>query len=78
MSLFYLYSYPIEEQVTAVEHHTFYDLSGNQHLFEVYPVGSTFYNVGGVYMFTKRNSDGTHTVLYIGENVCLGAYPCFV
>ena len=51
----------------AVEYHFFKDLSGTSHEFEVHLSGTTFRDVGGVYMFTKINDDGTHYVLYVGE-----------
>ena len=46
---------------------TFTDKSGNPYNFGVHPTGTKFNNVGGVYAFTKENSDGTHKVLYVGE-----------
>lgn len=45
----------------------FKDLCGTSHRFEVYPQGTTFKDVGGVYMFTKINANGTQNVLYVGE-----------
>ena len=35
--------------------------------FEVYPKETDFPAVAGVYMFTERDSDRKHTILYIGE-----------
>ena len=46
---------------------TFTGQSGNQYLFEVWSLDTIFNDVGGVYIFSKRDSQGYHTPLYIGQ-----------
>ena len=46
---------------------TFTGQSGGKYKFEVYPRETTFNDVGGVYVFSKRGSQGTHTPLYVGQ-----------
>ena len=41
--------------------------SGTEYEFEVYPRETTFNDVGGVYIFSERDSQKRHTVLYIGQ-----------
>ena len=43
------------------------DNTGTEYTFEVYPKDTTFNDVAGVYLFTKRDSNKTHDILYIGE-----------
>ena len=54
-----------------IEYFTFYGKSGEAYQFEVYPIGTEFKNLGGVYIFTNRKVDHErneiiHTLLYIG------------
>jgi hypothetical protein len=50
---------------------TFTGASGKAYNFEVYPIGTVFNDVGGVYAITKRyrNNQGgySHDVIYLGE-----------
>ena len=46
---------------------TFTGQSGREYKFEVYPRETTFKDVGGVYVFSKRDSQKNHTLLYIGQ-----------
>lgn len=47
---------------------TLSDRNGTEYTFEVYPTGTEFNAVAGVYVFTKRdNSNRKHRILYIGE-----------
>jgi hypothetical protein len=54
---------------------TFTGASGTQYSFAVYPLNTSFGDVGAVYIFTKRTAtqdNGTHKLLYIGESGELG------
>ena len=42
-------------------------LSGTKYKFNIYPIGTNFKDVGGVYTYTKENNDDTHTLLYVGR-----------
>ena len=46
---------------------TFTGQSGREYKFGVYPRETTFKDVGGVYVFSKRDSQRNHTLLYIGQ-----------
>ena len=46
---------------------TFTGDSGREYKFGVYPRDTEFRNVGGVYVFSNRTSQGNHTLLYIGQ-----------
>ena len=54
-----------------IEDFTFYGSTGQAYNFEVYPIGTYFFPVAGVYMFTKRSTNQkgfvVHTIRYIGE-----------
>ena len=43
------------------------DNTGEEYTFEVYPAEDNFRSDAGVYMFTKRDSNRNHEILYIGE-----------
>lgn len=49
----------------------FYGASGNQYVFQVYPIDTQFLNLGGVYIFTKQSVDHQGKIsfqpLYIGQ-----------
>ena len=53
--------------MAKIEDLTLIDTYGNKYVFEVYPKGTDFNAVPGVYVFTMRGSSGNHTILYIGE-----------
>ena len=57
--------------MTKIEDFAFYGTSGHQYIFQVYPIGTEFKDIGGVYIFTRRemNSNGNvmHNLLYIGQ-----------
>ncbi len=57
--------------MSKVEDFTFYDKNGTSYEFEVYPAGTTFNSVAGVYIFTKRwinqRRQVVHTLIYVGE-----------
>lgn len=46
---------------------TFTGQSGTEYRFNVYPRDTTFKDVGGVYIFSERDSQKRHTILYIGQ-----------
>ena len=46
---------------------TLRDNTGKEYAFEVYPTGTEFNSVAGVYIFTKRDDNRNHDILYIGE-----------
>lgn len=56
-----------------IEDFAFYDASGNQYIFQVYPIGTEFKDIGGVYIFTRREIHSqdsvTHNILYIGHSI---------
>ena len=58
--------------MSKIEDFAFYGDSGYQYIFQVYPIGTGFKDIGGVYIFTKRevNTLGrvTHNLLYIGQS----------
>lgn len=41
--------------------------AGRFHSFEMYPIGTAFNHVGGVYIFCKRASNGNWDAVYVGE-----------
>lgn len=57
--------------MAKIEDFAFYGASENKYIFQVYPIGTEFKDVGGVYIFTRRevNSGGNvmHNLLYIGQ-----------
>ena len=57
--------------MSKIEDFTFFGDSGKSYEFEVYPIGTLFNSVSGVYIYTKRHIDPqqwiVHTLLYIGE-----------
>ena len=58
--------------MSKIEDFIFYGKSGTSYEFEVYPIGTKFNVVSGVYIYTKRHIDPqnnkiVHTLLYIGE-----------
>jgi hypothetical protein len=65
---------------------TFTGKSGQTYNFGVYTIDTTFKNVGGVYIFSKRtvsDGKGTHSFIYIGETddlceriACHEKWPC--
>jgi hypothetical protein len=46
---------------------TFTGQSGTEYQFEVWPRDTNFNDVGGIYIFSYRTSEGNHTVLYVGQ-----------
>ena len=58
--------------MSKIEDFAFYGVSGSRYIFQVYPIGTEFKDIGGVYIFTRRelNSRGgvTHNLLYIGRS----------
>lgn len=42
-------------------------VGGRKHTFETYPLGTAFKQVGGIYIFCKRASNGNWDPLYVGE-----------
>ena len=58
--------------MSKIEDFAFYGASGHQYIFQVYPIGTEFKDIGGVYIFTRReiNSLGgvAHNLLYIGRS----------
>lgn len=56
--------------MTKIADATFNGKTGS-YRFEVYPIDTTFEQVGALYIFTKRAVDspgkGTHTFIYIGQ-----------
>jgi len=41
--------------------------TGTQYEFEVYPWGTAFNSIGGVYLVLKKQLSGTYDLLYIGQ-----------
>jgi hypothetical protein len=60
-----------------IEDFAFYGASGNQYIFQDYPIGTEFKDIGGVYIFTRREMDTrgevTHSLLYIGRTNSLSS-----
>ena len=58
--------------MSKIEDFAFYGASGGQYIFQVYPIGTEFKDIGAVYIFTRReiNSRGgvIHNLLYIGRS----------
>ena len=49
---------------------SFLGKSGNKYVFNVYPIGQAFKNLGAVYAVTRRYPNGntfSHDIIYIGE-----------
>lgn len=61
--------------MSKIEDFAFYGASGHQYIFQVYPIETEFKDIGGVYIFTRReiNTRGgaTHNLLYIGQTISL-------
>ena len=59
--------------MSKIEDFAFYGASGGPYIFQVYPIGTEFREIGGVYIFTRReiNASGgvVHHLLYIGQSV---------
>ena len=57
--------------MSKIEDFAFYGPTGQKYIFQVYPIGTEFRDIGGVYIFTRReiNARGvvTHHLLYIGQ-----------
>ena len=57
--------------MAKIEDFAFYGATGNKYIFQVYPIGTEFKDIGGVYIFTRRELDyrggATHNLLYIGQ-----------
>ncbi|RKU19770.1 hypothetical protein C6501_01080 [Candidatus Poribacteria bacterium] len=56
--------------MSKIEDFAFYGASGSQYIFQVYPIGTEFKDIGGIYIFTRREINfrggATHNLLYIG------------
>lgn len=50
-----------EETITAT------GKSGKKYEFRVYPWGTSFKALGGVYLVLKRKPDGSYDVIYVGQ-----------
>ena len=61
--------------MSKIEDFAFYGASGHQYIFQVYPLGTEFKDIGGVYIFTRREINSqdsvTHNLLYIGRSISL-------
>ena len=61
--------------MAKIEDFAFYGATGNRYIFQVYPIGTEFKDIGGVYIFTRREintRDGVlHNLLYIGQTISL-------
>lgn len=61
--------------MSKIEDFAFYGASGHQYTFQVYPIGTEFKDIGGVYIFTRREintrGDVMHNLLYIGQTISL-------
>lgn len=44
-----------------------YGQSGQRFLFELHPIGTTYFSRSGVYIFCRMGTDGRWKALYIGE-----------
>ena len=59
--------------MSKIEDFAFYGASGKQYIFQVYPIGTEFKDIGGVYIFTRReiNSRGgvTHNLCTLGKRI---------
>ncbi len=57
--------------MSKIEDFAFFGASGQKYIFHVYPIGTEFIDIGGVYIFTKRDinikGEVTHNLLYIGQ-----------
>lgn len=55
-----------------IEDFAFYGASSRKYIFQVYPIGTKFKDIGGVYIFTRREinqrSEVTQQLLYIGRS----------
>ena len=40
--------------MSKIEDFVFYGVSGHQYIFQVYPIGTEFKDIGGVYISTRR------------------------
>ena len=61
--------------MSKIEDFAFYGASGLQYIFQVYPIETEFKDIGGVYIFTRReiNTRGgvMHNILYNGRSISL-------
>lgn len=61
--------------MSKIEDFAFYGVSGHQYIFQVYPIETEFKDIGGIYIFTRReiNARGSvmHNLLYIGQTLSL-------
>ncbi|RKU28976.1 hypothetical protein C6497_07210 [Candidatus Poribacteria bacterium] len=59
--------------MSKIEDFAFYGVTGHQYIFQVYPIGTEFKDIGGVYIFSRREinsqGSGTHNLLYIGQSI---------
>ena len=54
---------------------TLSDRKGNRYGFKVYPIGTDFDAEAGVYVFTKRDGEHKHEILYVGETASFKERP---
>ena len=54
---------------------TLSDRKGNRYGFKMYPIGTDFDAEEGVYMFTKRDGEHKHEILYVGETASFKERP---
>ena len=45
-----------------------YNLNGSELTFQLHPVGTSFRQFAGIYLFLKPRNDGKWNVLYVGES----------
>src|SRR6266480_4059466 len=56
--------------MSKIEDLTLTGKSGTKYTFQMYPLGTEFKAVGGVYIITKRTASttgGSHSLIYIGQ-----------
>lgn len=41
--------------------------SGKKYEFKVYPWGTSFKSIGGLYLVLKKNENGNYGILYVGQ-----------
>ena len=61
-----------------IENVYLYDKDGDEHIFEVYPAGTRFRQIPGVYVFMRRDVNqrsGCGDILYIGSTVSFKQRP---
>ena len=54
-------------QRTSAQKHEWSGKSGAKYSYQVFVMGTTFNANAGNYIFTKRNAQGNHTPIYIGQ-----------